>query len=612
MSLAKKEGWRVTDGRGAALARWRSRSCLEIQLAAHAMFSRGLSVFVLFSINLLNYIDRWTVAGVLSDMQLPEKHGGFGIGDAEGGLLTSVFILTYLICSPIFGYLGDRMDRNKLIFVGVTAWSSAVFLGSFASSFRTFLVCRALVGIGEASYANVAPTLIADMYSIDERTRVLSLYFCAVPLGSALGFILGGQTSLYLNWRWAFRITPGFSFALACVLGIWLKEPARGSADGRLNHFSDYEALDVDDADALDHDQDIETRGATEDGTDIVAGPLQSADGAASTPRITSKQFSQQQPSRQSWSEDVREIWGVRSFMWSTLGLTSVTFVMGALAQWGPTFLHRVVCTESGQVGHALSACKSNVNLIFGLISCVTGISGTFLGSYLSRRYSTEQNAADAVLCCVGMLIAAPFIFLGVFVASQSLHAAWAMIFVAELAVGVIWVPVTAMLLYVIHPLQRASASGMQTMFSHLFGDATSPVLVGYIADMLRRELDVPLARALQLALYPSACFAFAGALCFLVAAQFLADDRRAQNSALPIKVHAVSSASASPTVHVRTVTMGASGGASLSTLVLSRTQSPVPPRRVQTAALCPLLPAEDAHPLESSIEAAPSELRRR
>eukprot|EP00183_Erythrolobus_madagascarensis_P003117 CAMPEP_0185852780 /NCGR_PEP_ID=MMETSP1354-20130828/16229_1 /TAXON_ID=708628 /ORGANISM="Erythrolobus madagascarensis, Strain CCMP3276" /LENGTH=587 /DNA_ID=CAMNT_0028554125 /DNA_START=20 /DNA_END=1783 /DNA_ORIENTATION=- len=512
-----------------------------------------MSVLVLFGINLLNYIDRWTVAGVLSDMQMQPSRGGFGISDAEGGLLTSVFILTYMIFSPIFGYFGDRMNRNAIIFVGVTAWSSAVFVGSFASSFAQLLACRAMVGVGEASYANVAPTLIADMYPVDERTRILSFYFVAVPLGSALGFILGGQASLYLGWRWAFRITPGISFFLASLLCVFMREPPRGLSDGRV-HTSDY---------STNGEHQSSSRSATQTPqqqppvstsllpTSIDAAPNNNS--ASLTPAVSANTAvaagggsAGGEGGVGGWWSDVREVWSVRSFMWSTFGLTSVTFVMGALAQWGPSYLHRVICSSAGALTPAVAACKSEINLIFGLISCVTGIAGTFLGSALSRAYTTERNAADAILCAIGLAVATPFVFLGVYFAPRDSSLAWVMIFVAELMLGIIWVPVTAMLLYVISPLQRATASGMQTMFSHLFGDASSPVLVGYIADSLVTS-GAALSRsdALQQALYPAGLFCFLGALCFGMATLYLAEDRRSQNSVVPLnKSYAQSPAS--------------------------------------------------------------------
>eukprot|EP00186_Timspurckia_oligopyrenoides_P004594 CAMPEP_0182446540 /NCGR_PEP_ID=MMETSP1172-20130603/4270_1 /TAXON_ID=708627 /ORGANISM="Timspurckia oligopyrenoides, Strain CCMP3278" /LENGTH=551 /DNA_ID=CAMNT_0024642491 /DNA_START=51 /DNA_END=1706 /DNA_ORIENTATION=- len=512
---------------------------------------RSICVFVLFSINLLNYIDRWTVAGVLTDMQQSVSKGGFGISDAEAGLLTSVFILTYMFFSPIFGYFGDRVNRNQLIFFGVTAWSSAVFLGSFATTFHQLLFCRGLVGIGEASYANVAPTLIADMYPIEERTRILSFYFVAVPLGSALGFILGGQASLFFGWRWAFRITPGFSFFLALLLCLFMREPMRGLSDGRI--LVDYnEHISP----PISSDDQEQSQSETSTTKPVITLKNTRPRGAVSTPNTS--EFSPESPSTsmlsssvyptelalsptahtspvanaKSWLEDVKEVWSVRSFLWSTCGLTAVTFVMGALAQWGPAYLQRVSCSDLSE--DLTAQCKSDINLIFGLISCVTGIGGTFLGSFLSSAYSTETNAVDAVLCAVGLLVASPFVFLGVYLAPLSSRMAWVMIFCGELMLGIIWVPVAAMLLYVISPLQRATASGMQTMFSHFFGDATSPVLVGYVADSLRSEL-VSRSDALRLALYPAALFCVIGGLCFLMATLFLADDRRTQNSVTPL-----------------------------------------------------------------------------
>uniref|UniRef100_A0A7S1TMP1 Major facilitator superfamily (MFS) profile domain-containing protein n=1 Tax=Erythrolobus australicus TaxID=1077150 RepID=A0A7S1TMP1_9RHOD len=558
-----------------------------------AAFPRALSVVVLFGINLLNYIDRWTVAGVLSDMQMQPSRGGFGISDAEGGLLTSMFILTYMVFSPVFGYFGDRMNRTAIIFIGVAAWSSAVFVGSFATTFPQLLACRAMVGVGEASYANVAPTLIADMYPIDERTRILSFYFVAVPVGSALGFILGGQASLYLGWRWAFRITPGISLFLASLLCVFMREPPRGLSDGRV-HVSEY----------ANSNRDSESLGAA-------ATVLHGSDEAVPLPVASSEEVASNSSSAKGWWHDVRDVWSVRSFMWSTFGLTSVTFVMGALAQWGPSYLHRVSCSKLASGGAlnastsaAVAACKSDINLIFGLISCVTGVAGTFLGSALSRTYTTERNAADAILCALGLLVATPFVFLGVYFAPRDATLAWVMIFVAELMLGIIWVPVTAMLLYVISPLQRATASGMQTMFSHLFGDASSPVLVGYIADSLVHSgAAASRSDALQQALYPAALFCFLGALCFGMATSYLAEDRRTQNSVVPLN-KSYSQLPSSPMIGSLPARVVNSSKSSLELVSVS----PSPP---STAAGEPLATAGAATGVDS-LDARSTDLRRR
>lgn len=432
---------------------------------------------ILTGINLLNYLDRWSVAGIL-----PELQAEFGVSDAQGGLLTSVFVVSYMLLSPLFGFLGDRLPRKNILILGVSVWCASSLAGSWVNRFDDLLICRALVGVGEASYATIAPTLIADLYAAEERARWLSVYFVAVPVGSALGFIVGGTTAAYMGWRWAFRFTPCSAIVLISLLYFFMEEPVRGQAD---RHGG---------IDAV-FSSDGETRLYEAGCTDFL--------------------------------KDTRDIWKTKSFFWSTLGLTSITFVLGALAQWGPSLLTRINCLEEKH----LTECKYHINLVFGVISCVTGILGTLLGAWLSTRFSRPDNAADAVLCSIGLALAAPCISLALRVAPRSLNLAWMFIFLGEVAVSITWAPVTAMLLYVIVPRQRGLASGMQTLTSHLFGDASSPVLVGYIADYLREHHDLDRAEGLQKALYPTAAWALVGSLFFAVATIFISHDRAAMSA---------------------------------------------------------------------------------
>lgn len=107
--------------------------------------------------------------------------------DSEGGLLQTVFVLSYMIFAPLFGYLGDRYSRIWIMAVGVALWSATTILGSFMNSFGWFMTFRALVGIGEASYSTIAPTIISDMFVRDVRSKMLALFYFAIPVGSGLG-----------------------------------------------------------------------------------------------------------------------------------------------------------------------------------------------------------------------------------------------------------------------------------------------------------------------------------------------------------------------------------------------------------------------------------------
>jgi MFS transporter, Spinster family, sphingosine-1-phosphate transporter len=183
-------------------------------------------LLVLTSINLVNYLDRYLLAGVLHTVQKE-----FNLSDTAGGTLAGIFILVYTFASPIGGYLGDRMQRRYLIAAAIGIWSLATVGSGFATSFAFLLVARALTGIGEAGYGTVAPAFLSDLFPAGRRARILSVFYTAIPLGAAAGFILGGAMADRGDWRHAFFIggAPGL---LLAVVALFLPEPVRGAMDG--------------------------------------------------------------------------------------------------------------------------------------------------------------------------------------------------------------------------------------------------------------------------------------------------------------------------------------------------------------------------------------------
>jgi MFS family permease len=134
--------------------------------------THAATVIVLCFINLINYMDRSTVAGMINSIK---NDPGFDLkGDnTYVGLLQTAFVVTYMIFAPVFGYMGDRYNRSWIAGIGVTFWSLATLIGSFMTNFWWFLFFRALVGIGEASYSTIAPAIISDLFSKDTRSQVL-------------------------------------------------------------------------------------------------------------------------------------------------------------------------------------------------------------------------------------------------------------------------------------------------------------------------------------------------------------------------------------------------------------------------------------------------------
>jgi MFS transporter, Spinster family, sphingosine-1-phosphate transporter len=178
---------------------------------------------VLTGLNVLNYIDRNVLFAVQSDVKRE-----FMVSDAKIGVLTSAFFFTYMIAAPLIGWLGDRFPRKLIVVIGIFIWSGFTFLTWFVHDYNQLLFRHAVVGIGEASYATIAPTLIADSFPLLKRGRMLSIFFLGLPAGSAAGYFVGGYLAhLFGSWRAPFLAAGIPGFVLALVLWM-LPEPPRG------------------------------------------------------------------------------------------------------------------------------------------------------------------------------------------------------------------------------------------------------------------------------------------------------------------------------------------------------------------------------------------------
>ena len=192
---------------------------------------KAITVIILVYVNLINYMDRSTVAGMLEKIKTDKD---FNITkDKYLGLLQTAFVICYMLFAPVFGYLGDRYSRKLLLAVGLTFWSLSTLVGSFMHNFWWFLTFRAFVGIGEASYSVVAPAIISDMFVKDKRSSVLALFYFAIPVGTGLGYIVGSEMADATDdWRWGLRVTPVMGAVAVFMIVFLMVDPKRGQADG--------------------------------------------------------------------------------------------------------------------------------------------------------------------------------------------------------------------------------------------------------------------------------------------------------------------------------------------------------------------------------------------
>ncbi len=275
---------------------------------------------VLTLINLFNYVDRWVVAALVESIKRSELH----LSDRQLGFIASAFIIVYAIVSPVFGKLGDRRSRPPLIALGVAVWSVATAAAGFARGFWSLFLARSTVGSGEAAYGTIAPALLSDHFPLEKRGRVLAVFFAAIPVGSAAGYVLGGMVDRAFGWRAAFWIAgaPGLILSL---LVLKVVDPPRGRFDER-------PALQP-------------------------AGPAESRSYVHSYLRLLRN----------------------RTYILAVLGYGAYTFALGGLAFWMPAFLERVRGMQRTEATVTFGA----IALVTGFVGT---FSGGWIGDLLLRK----------------------------------------------------------------------------------------------------------------------------------------------------------------------------------------------------------------------------------
>lgn len=363
------------------------------------------ALIVLTVLNLLNYIDR----SVLFAVQ-PLVQAEFRLTNAQIGYLTSAFLGFYMVAAPFVGPLADRYSRRLIIVLGAIFWSALTLMTAVTHNYWELLVRHTLVGVGEATFVTIAPTFVADLFPENKRGRIFGIFYLAIPVGTAAGYLLGGKLGPEFGWRFPFYVAAAPGFLLALIM-LFIPEPERGRFDTL---------------------QETPERGTIR--------------GLARNP----------------------------AFWTATLGMAAMTFALGGVQVWMPTFLSRVR-------GYTLES----ANLTFGGIVVVDGILASLAGGWLGDRLLPRMKGAYYFVSAVSMAIGVPFMIVAIFMKGP--------VMVPAIAIAAFFLllntsPLNAAIVNSVGAHIRATAIAANIFIFHLLGDVPSPTAMGLVAD--RRSLE--------------------------------------------------------------------------------------------------------------------------
>jgi len=329
----------------------------------------------------------------------------FHLTDSQIGSLTLWFFVAYVLSSPVTGWLGDRFPRKPMIVVAGLMIAAMNFWTAGVHSYLSLNLRHAALGIGEASFGIFAPALLADYFADDKRNAVLTIFNVAIPVGAALGYLSGGVVAAHHGWRMAFVVSAIPGALIALLILFFMREPQRAEAKDRKK---------VDKA-------------------------------------------------------SVMSLLRNKAYLCSILGYAAVTFSLGGISWWMPSFLNRVD-------GRSLEAAGT----IMGGITVVCGLGGTVTGGLLAHWWSKKTSKALYLVPALSAVLAVPPAVLAFFgPKTVTLPALGVAVFLVFLGTG----PVNAATLNAVPAHLRATAMAGQLFALHVFGDAFSPKIIGIVSD---------------------------------------------------------------------------------------------------------------------------------
>lgn len=362
---------------------------------------------ILFGMNLLNYIDRYSFFAVGAQIKRD-----LTIDDKWFGWLGGSFMIVYTIISPLMGWLGDRYNRRMILAGGVGLWSLATVGTAYSHNFYEMFFWRALLGVGEASYGVIAPALLADLFPVEKRGRAMGIYYLALPIGTALGFLIAGWVAPHWGWHPVFLVV-GLPGLLAALAGLTILDPGRGASEGK---------------------------------------------------RYTSK-------ADRPRLRDYAELFKTRTFVFNTAGMAAATFATGAYAAWGSIFYQRV---------RGMSLKDANYSI--GILLAVAGLVGIALSTFVADFLRKYTRRAYLLLASVVVLASVPLGIAGILDPART--SSLGLLFSASVLMAMVLGPSNTVTANVVPANRRAEGYALFIFLIHLFGDISSPILLGWISGV--------------------------------------------------------------------------------------------------------------------------------
>lgn len=332
--------------------------------------------------------------------------GEFQISDAQIGALTFWFMVAYMATSPFTGWLGDRFARKPMIVAAALFWSGVNFFTASVHSYGSLNLRHAALGIGEASFGIFAPAILADYYPQEQRNRVLTIFNIAIPVGAALGYLVGGTVGSRFGWRASFIVSAVPGAIIALLIAVFMREPERGASQ---------------------HEKAKVEKGAV---LSLLRNP---------------------------------------AYLCAVLGYAMVTFSLGGISWWMPSFLQRV----SGR-----SQCSAA--FLMGAVTVATGLAGTAFGGWVAQRWQRRDPRALYFVPALSAALAVPPAIVCFFgPKSLTIPALALAVFLIFLGNG----PVNAASVNSVPASVRATGLAGQLLAIHLLGDAISPHIIGVVSD---------------------------------------------------------------------------------------------------------------------------------